>query len=129
MSGRSPISRAIYASSAGLHRDDVLDHGPLTPGRALEIAQDTCAALVTAHQVHVIHYDIKPLNVMLTADGRAKVVDFGIAGFIQTTFTVAWSADLAAVGTPSTGRPSSSAPSVGTSALISIRWAACCSPC
>ncbi|TCO26218.1 serine/threonine protein kinase [Kribbella steppae] len=79
--------------------------GPLAPGRALEIAQEICAALVAAHKAHVIHYDIKPLNVMLTADERVKVVDFGIAGFVQTTFTVARSADLPTAGTPEYGAP------------------------
>jgi serine/threonine protein kinase len=79
--------------------------GPLAPGRALEIAQEICAALVAAHKAHVIHYDIKPLNVMLTADDRVKVVDFGIAGFVQTTFTVARSADLPTAGTPEYGAP------------------------
>ncbi|MEJ1105829.1 MULTISPECIES: serine/threonine-protein kinase [unclassified Kribbella] len=80
-------------------------NGPLPPGRALEIAQEICAALVAAHKAHVIHYDIKPLNVMLTADDRVKVVDFGIAGFVQTTFTVARSADLPTAGTPEYGAP------------------------
>ncbi|MGW6195832.1 serine/threonine-protein kinase [Kribbella sp. NPDC055110] len=81
------------------------DSGPLPPGRSLEIAQEICAALVAAHKAGVIHYDIKPLNVMLTADGRVKVVDFGIAGFVQTTFTVARSADLPIAGTPEYGAP------------------------
>jgi len=80
-------------------------NGPLPPGRALEIAQEICAALVAAHKAHVIHYDIKPLNVMLTADGRVKVVDFGIAGFVQTTFTITRSTDLPTAGTPEYGAP------------------------
>ena len=83
----------------------IRDESPLTPGRALEIAQEICAALVAAHRANVIHYDIKPLNVMLTSDGVVKVVDFGIAGFVQTTFTVARSADLPTAGTPEYGAP------------------------
>lgn len=80
-------------------------NGPLTPGRALEIAQEICAAVVAAHKAHVIHYDLKPLNVMLTPEGRVKVVDFGIAGFVQATFAVARSADLPTAGTPEYGAP------------------------
>jgi serine/threonine protein kinase len=83
----------------------IRDKSPLGPARALEIAQEICAALVAAHRAQVIHYDIKPHNVMLTPDGRVKVVDFGIAGFVQAAFTVARSSQLAPAGTPEYGAP------------------------
>jgi serine/threonine protein kinase len=60
---------------------------------------------LAAHRANVIHYDIKPLNVMLMSDGVVKVVDFDIAGFVQTTFTVARSADLPTAGKPEYGAP------------------------
>lgn len=78
---------------------------PMSLADALELADGICAALVAAHQAHVIHYDIKPHNVMLTPDGRVKVVDFGIAGFIQSTFSVVRSSQLTPAGTPEYGAP------------------------
>jgi eukaryotic-like serine/threonine-protein kinase len=53
--------------------------GPLYPERAAEICADVCSALVAAHARGLIHRDIKPGNVMLTPDGKVKVMDFGIA--------------------------------------------------
>lgn len=76
---------------------------PLT--RAVAIAGGACAALEAAHRAQVIHYDIKPHNVILTGDGLVKVIDFGIAGFVQAAFTVARSSQLAPAGTPEFGAP------------------------
>lgn len=57
--------------------------GILPPARALELAEQICAALEATHEAGVVHFDIKPRNVMITTAGVAKVVDFGIAGFLQ----------------------------------------------
>lgn len=85
--------------------EHIRDKGPMPPARALKIAYGICAALAAAHQAGVIHYDIKPHNVMITPDGQVKVVDFGIAGFIQTMFTVAGTSQLTPAGTPEYGAP------------------------
>lgn len=53
--------------------------GALHPRRAAEIASEVAAALGFAHSQGVVHRDIKPGNVLLTATGQAKVADFGIA--------------------------------------------------
>jgi tetratricopeptide (TPR) repeat protein/serine/threonine protein kinase len=45
----------------------------------LEIFLDVCEALEYAHQKKVIHRDIKPDNIMITQEGRVKVMDFGLA--------------------------------------------------
>ncbi|HEX7997357.1 MAG TPA: protein kinase [Pyrinomonadaceae bacterium] len=67
----------------GLTLRDRLKNNVITLREALDIAIQVATALSTAHDAGIVHRDIKPENVMLRADGYVKVVDFGLAKFIE----------------------------------------------
>jgi serine/threonine protein kinase/formylglycine-generating enzyme required for sulfatase activity len=58
---------------------------PLPSRQVLEIALDLARGLAAAHGCGILHRDIKPANAMLTDDGRAKLLDFGLARVVDGT--------------------------------------------
>jgi serine/threonine-protein kinase len=64
-------------------KEFVVRKGRLGVREALEVANEIAHALAFAHEHGLIHRDVKPQNVLLNGDGRAKVTDFGIARSID----------------------------------------------
>jgi predicted ATPase len=57
----------------------MLESGPLSLAQSLAVCRQIAVALEAAHKQGVIHCDLKPSNIMITPDGDAKVLDFGLA--------------------------------------------------
>jgi len=60
-------------------KDVLRERGRFTPAAALDIMTGVLDGLAAAHASGIVHRDVKPENVLLTADGRLKVADFGLA--------------------------------------------------
>jgi serine/threonine protein kinase len=72
---------------------------PLKTERALDFARQVCDAMVYMHSQGVVHRDLKPENVLVTAEGRVKIMDFGIA-LDESARRLTWSGLSTTIGTP-----------------------------
>ena len=70
---------------------------PFDPEQARLLALQTADALAVAHAARVVHRDVKPANLLVTADGTVKITDFGIA---RAADSVAFTQTGQLVGTP-----------------------------
>lgn len=92
-SGFTPNGQAyiVMEHLSGGSLEARLEAGPMAVGEVIEIGKALADALETAHQSGVLHLDIKPANVLFSAFGRPKLVDFGIAAIVgdeQATTTI-----------------------------------------
>jgi serine/threonine protein kinase/WD40 repeat protein len=84
---------------AGQSLNDRLKSGPLPPREAAEIMAQVAEAVEFAHEKGIIHRDLKPHNILLDADGKPKVTDFGLAKRMDSADGLTSTGDV--LGTPS----------------------------
>src|SRR6266568_7579174 len=72
----------------GIDLERLLETGqPLSLQAKLDIIIDVLTGLTFAHKRGIIHRDIKPANIRVTEDGRAKIMDFGVAHLASSSMT------------------------------------------
>jgi serine/threonine-protein kinase len=65
----------------------VRERGPLAPPEASRICAEALCGLARVHQEKIVHGDIKPGNILVDEQGRARLTDFGISKFLEETTT------------------------------------------
>ena len=78
----NPFMVMEYADGTNLH-EVVRQHGPLDPVRAAEYVRQAALGLQHAHEVGLVHRDVKPANLILSRDGTVKLLDLGLARFTE----------------------------------------------
>lgn len=68
----------------GATLDQIIPPTGLAPHVVLKYAAQMADALAKAHEAGILHRDLKPSNVLITEDGRAKILDFGLAKLLET---------------------------------------------
>src|SRR5262245_43283279 len=80
--GPNPFMVMEYVDGTNLH-DVVTRHGPLTPLRVAEYIRQAALGLQHAHEVGLVHRDIKPGNLLVDRSGTVKLLDLGLARFSE----------------------------------------------
>ena len=85
----------------GINLKTYMSRNQLSTAAIVEIATQIAAALASAHDRGIVHRDIKPGNIVVSAEGQVKVLDFGLARRFKTADTD----ELGADGSTIPGRP------------------------
>lgn len=88
--GEDEVTHTPYIAMeyvAGKTLEHFASEGNLSTAAQLELIEQVAEALHYAHAQGIVHRDVKPANIMITEEGRPKIMDFGIAKVSQSEFT------------------------------------------
>lgn len=96
--------------------------GPVDPAWLRQVAREVLGALGAAHDAGLVHRDVKPGNILLTADNHAKIADFGIAKSLEGSASLDLTGTGQLLGTPAYLPPErlDGAPATAKSDLYSL---------
>ena len=115
---------------------EVIQSGELGPAEVRTLGIEIAEALSAIHDAGLVHCDLKPPNVMITTDGHAKVMDFGLTGRNAASLDPAADADSPTItvseevvrkGTPQYMAPEQIRAFARTTAVTCSRWVWCSS--
>jgi len=98
---------------------EMLDRGPLPVDEAIELAVQIAAGVEAAHEAGVIHRDLKPGNIIITPEGKAKVLDFGLARVEEASGSSSGSSMSPTMTSPAQHSPTMPGVILGTAAYMS----------
>jgi serine/threonine protein kinase len=80
-----PLALCMEYLPGGSLKDRIARAGRFSPQDAVDLLVTLTAAVAHAHTKGIVHRDLKPANVLFTADGQARIVDFGLAKVVDET--------------------------------------------